>query len=979
MLPLVSPAVGYEAYLETLNGRNEWTEAQLSRMTVREKIAQLMMVAVYSNKNKKNEQTVTRLINNYKVGGIIFFQGNLVTQAKLTNRYQSLSTIPLLIAMDAEWGIGMRLDSVDNLPFQLVVGATRNAQYSYRMGSEIAKQFQCLGMHINFAPVADLNNNPANPVINVRSFGEEKKMVTNYLVAFMQGLQDNGVLACAKHFPGHGNTNIDSHIEIPTVYQTRFAIEQNELYPFKELINKNIACMMMGHLRVPVLDKSFEIASLSPRITTELLQKKMGFRGLIFTDGMPMKAVSQRYNAPAANLRALIAGNDVLVDPLDVPASIDTIEDAVKRGVFSMELLDHHCRKVLNTKYYFGLHKGAPKVPETGLAKCINSQLVESVKNQIIEGSLILATDKQRLVPIKSTINEKIAYIEIGNNPKNTFYQTAQQYVNIHKFSITQFQPDTYLHLLDSLSAYSLVIVGYMDIQQRRPQRNYGMDSEVCSFLLRVAQLCPTIVTLYASPYTASQLMYPNLFAGLLIAHNVETDYQKAAADALFGTIPILGRCPVTVPNVFVLEQGIQRKRILRLKNGTPQELGIKTDRLKKVDEMIAAAIKEHAFPGCQVLAAHKGVAFYNKSFGYHTYNNDRPVTSSDLYDIASLTKVVGTLPMIMKMYEQKELELDEPIEKYIALPEKSNKNSLQVRDLLMHQAGLQAWLPLITKFLIATPNSSLPALDGNFFATQFSPEYPLPIADNIWAKKSIQQRIYQVIDSSELSYTKTLFKKNVPYLYSDLGFYYLQRIAEQNKNSTIAQQVDSLFFRPLGMQHTTYLPLQKFGKRNIVPTELEEPFRRQLIHGYVHDQGAALMGGVAGHAGLFATANDLAKYLQMLLWLGNYGGMQFLKPATVELFTKYQSSDSRRALGFDKPEPNPKKASPICPEASPSSYGHTGFTGTMVWVDPEREMLFVFLSNRVHPSASNNLITTSNIRSNILSEFLKAIDEKQK
>jgi beta-glucosidase-like glycosyl hydrolase/CubicO group peptidase (beta-lactamase class C family) len=989
-----SAAAQRRSYLEILNSHNAWTDSIMQTLSVREKAAQLLMIAVYSTKDGANSAATAKLITEHKVGGLIFFQGSPAAQAELTNYYQSISRIPLLIGMDAEWGVGMRLDSVPRLPYQIVLGAAQNPKLSYEMGSEIARQFALLGMHINFAPVADINNNPENPVINVRSAGENRSIVAQNIAALTQGMQDGGILACAKHFPGHGNTNVDSHYDVPTLHTSRRSINRTEFYPFKYLIEKGVAAVMVGHLRSQALDTTMEIASMSPTIITNVLKQELKFNGLVISDGMQMKAVSaQRSNAPQANLYALMAGNDILVFPKDIAATLDTIERAVENSRFPQELLDLHCRRVLNTKYYFKLNTGAPYISSVNLLKKLNTTNLHSIKTRIAEEAMLLLHDPRNSIPLAGIDTARIAFLEADDGQGKVFLETIRRYTNVKHFKIKQTNVKTYLPLLDSLTNYDYVIVGYFDIMQRQPQTHYNMNAAFCQFLLQAAGRVPVVMALFASPYTAARLLDLRPYRAILIAHDSDAEYQKAAAEAIFGAVPIMGKSPVSVPPQITQGQGIERRGVTRLKHGSPQDVGISPARLTKIDTILLNSIKEKIFPGCQVLAAHNSVIFYNKTFGHHTYEQKMPVMPTDLYDVASLTKVLATLPLVMKLYDYKALRLDDRLG--ALLPEiPDDKKNILISELLMHQSGLKAWLPLHVRYLISTdPQTAVLSavrddrhpiyvysqtylninhnFDTAFFSDKPSPQYTLPVARNIWAKAAIRQDIYRHIDTSAMM-EKT-------YRYSDLGFYYLQRVVERimRAENGMDSELERLFYKPLGMKRTTFLPLTKFNLNTIIPTEHEPVFRRQLIHGYVHDHGAAVMGGVAGHAGLFSTAEDIAVFLQMLLWRGKYGGRQFLLPATIDKFTQYQSADSRRGLGFDKPERKPPVG--VVRGLSAKSYGHTGFTGCMVWVDPERDLVFVFLSNRLHPDYNNNLITQRLTRTNVLLEFIWAVDAKRR
>jgi beta-glucosidase-like glycosyl hydrolase/CubicO group peptidase (beta-lactamase class C family) len=860
------------------------------------------------------------------------------------------------------------------------------------MGVEIAKQFKRLGMHVNFAPVADVNSDPENPVINARSFGGDPQVVAHKCIAYANGLQDNGVIACAKHFPGHGNTDKDSHSELPTLHSSRRTFEQVDLFPFRKLIDNGIGSIMVGHLSVPRVDASGQMSSLSEALSGNLLRKKLDFKGLVFSDGMQMQAISQRYTYIEANLKALLAGSDILIYPLNVEVSIDTIESAVNSGLFPMELLNQKCLRVLKAKYWLGLSNGAPRINLANLNSKLYPKSAQYLRKQLVESAMTIAADKNNFLPIKRLDTLRIAYVEAGrNNRNNTFVKVARRYASFDSYKVDQNQPTSYDSLAQKLQSYNLIVVGYMDINQRVPQRNFDMDRSFCRWLTQLAASKRTVLVLYAHPYAMPKVGSSRVFESVLLAYNSEEEYQRAAAHALFGANPTVGKSAVAIPRYIKIGGGVQRPTRTRLKYGTPTELNIDSKRLATVDSMVISAINQQTFPGCQVLAAHKGVIFYQKAFGHHTYQKETRVMLGDLYDVASITKITATLPVIMKMEENKDLALSDRLEDYITFDESSNKGKLVVCDILLHQSGLKAWIPVHVAFLRPTfadqPLLSVSQsethpfklyrhtylnkfhmLDTAFFSAEYRPDYPLFVADSIYAHSAIRESIYRMMDNSPL-----LEKQ---YRYSDLGFYYLQRVVENVSGKGLDVMADSLFYKPLGMKSTTFLPLQKFDRRYIAPTEWEYSFRRQLIHGYVHDHGAATMGGVAGHAGLFSTAYDMAKMMQMFLWRGSYGGTQLLKPETVDKFTKSHVAGNRRGLGFDKPEPDGQKASPVCREASPESFGHSGFTGTFVWVDPQRELVYVFLSNRVHPDSNNNLITTTGIRTNILREFIKAIDE---
>ncbi|MDR3366788.1 MAG: serine hydrolase, partial [Prevotellaceae bacterium] len=693
--PLFSLAQPRTSLIETLEAPVPWADSILATLSVREKIAQLMMVAAYSTKtNRPNSALhvaeITDLVARQKVGGIIFFQGTPSRQAELTTYYQSIAHLPLLVGMDAEWGVGMRLDSVPNFPFQIALGAIKDDSLIYRMGAEVAGQFRQLGMHVNFAPVADVNSDPDNPVINVRSFGQNPQAVARKCIAYANGMQDNGVIACAKHFPGHGNTDKDSHSELPTLHSSRRTLERVDLFPFKKLIGNGIGGIMVGHLSVPTIDASMQMSSLSKRLSDGLLREELNFKGLIFSDGMQMKAVLQRYTYTEANLKALLAGSDMLIYPLSVEQSIDTIESAVNSGLFPMELLDQKCLRVLKTKYWLGLSENRPSVNSVGLGKRLFPPSAQRLRAQLIESSITIAADKNDFLPLKRLDTLRIAYVEVSkSNRHSTFLRVAHRYTTLDLYRVDQTKPADYDSLAQKLQTYNLVLVGYMDINQRAPQRSFDMDRSFCRWLTQLAESKRTVLVLYANPYAISKLGNPKVFESVMLAYNSEEEYQRAAAHALFGANPVAGQSSVAVPKYIKVGDGAQKPERTRLKYGSPSEVGISQGRMAVVDSMILDAIRQQAFPGCQVLAAHKGVIFYYKAFGYHTYQNETPVTIATLYDVASITKVAATLPVIMKMEEENSIGLGDQLGKYVPLGSANSKSKLTLRDLLLHQSGL--------------------------------------------------------------------------------------------------------------------------------------------------------------------------------------------------------------------------------------------------------------------------------------------------
>lgn len=969
-----------------------WVDSIMNRMTLREKIGQLFMVAAFSNKDQKHIDEITALVKNEKIGGLCFFQGGPIRQALLTNKYQALSRVPLLISIDAEWGLAMRLDSTFSYPRQMMLGAASDPNLVYQMGSDIAHQCKRMGIHIDFAPVVDINSNPLNPVISTRSFGEDKEMITQNGIAYMKGLQDNGILACAKHFPGHGDTDADSHLSLPRVNHSIERLDSVEFFPFKELIKNGLTGVMVAHLRVPALEKDSTLpSSLSPNVIKKILIDSLKYKGLIYTDALNMKGAALLHLPVETNYLALKAGNDILLYAEKVKETIDFIESEVKKGSYPIEEINFKCRKILNTKYAAGLSKYQP-VDTTNLVADLNRPYSELLKRKIVEKG-ITVLNNNGLIPVQRLDTLNIAYIEFGKGKGTTFRDQLELYAPITSFSIDpESSINAYDSLLTSLDKFNLIIVGYHSADTR-PSKNYGIPLLASNFLFDLSFRKKVILDIFGNPYTLSKFLFTPSIEGLIVSFDNSITTQSLSAQMIFGGIGSNGKLPVSATKRISLGSGHQNSDRIRLKYSIPEELGIDSKDLAGIDSIAKDAIAQQITPGMQILAAKDGVVFYNKSFGSFTYSNENPVTVKSIYDIASVTKITATLPIVMHLYEKDSLDLQKSLENYISLPNGCNKKKLIIKDLLLHQAGLQSWIPFYVSTLstlypekTATSTKYSPEYPFQFsdnvyihkhsipspkyYSKSYSFEFPLQVAENIFAREGIKDTIFNRMNSSEL-------KDAGKFKYSDLGFLYLQRVVENITNKGIDEYVDNTFYKHLGMSSTSFQSLKKFDRTRIVPTEEDVTFRKQLISGYVHDPTAAMMGGIAGHAGVFSTTNDLAKLMQMFLQKGIYGGERFLSENTVDLFTTSPKGNNgnRRALGFDKPEAK-GRPSPACESASALSFGHSGFTGTMVWADPKNGLVYVFLSNRVYPDATNNRLAEMNIRTNIQEIFYKAISK---
>lgn len=943
-----------------INPNTIWVDSVLQSMSLDEKIGQLFMVAAYSNKDETHYKTIDKYITQYKIGGLIFFQGTPQKQAELTNRYQAQSKLPLWIGFDGEWGLGMRLDNTISYPRQLALGAIDDNSLIYDMGKEIARQLKRIGVHINFAPDIDVNNNPNNPVINDRAFGDNKFGVVRRGLAYMQGMQDNNILACGKHFPGHGDTDVDSHKDLPVLNHSLERLEALELYPFNQLIRYGVGSMMVAHMNVLALDKTPNLPStLSPKVVQQKLKNDMGFKGLVFTDALNMKGVTKSFPSGVIEVKAILAGNDVLLFPENVDAALSGIRKAVNDSVITTEMLDERVRKILMAKYWLGLHSFTP-IKLEGIDADINNDDAKWLKFKLMENAITVARDSAYLLPILN-VQKRIAHVSIGTSKPGVFSEMLDKYTAIDHFYIPKEETAAnFTTLLAKLKDYQLVIADVQNMS-RFASKNYGLTDNSIYFLKQLNKQNTSILTVFGSPYS---LKYFQEFNCVLVAYNEDSEAQSVAAQVIFGARAAEGILPVTVGR-FNYGDGVCTNSNMRLKYGNPSEVGMNAEVLKKIDGIVQKAIKDKIFPGCQVLVAKDGNVIYEKAFGTHTYEGgSRKTTLNDIYDIASLTKVTATVPLVMKMEEQGKIDINKKLGDYFDYPEGTNKKNIVIKEMLCHQAGLPAWIPFYKSTLDSSGGTS-----SIWYSKIRDAEYSIPILDSLFLKQTFLDTIRKMIYNAPLG-SKT-------YKYSDLGYYLLQPIIERAYQDSLQNITQRYIYAPLGMNNTLYNP-----KRNgvplskIVPTEIESNFRKILLQGVVHDQGAALFGGVAGHAGVFSNANDLAKYFQLLLNEGSYGGYRYYQPKTVNYFTTKQYPNNRRAIGFDKPTPSGQEG-PTCESASAESFGHTGFTGTIAWADPKYNLIYIFLCNRVYPNSEVNTLAKQNIRPKIQQVIYDAMQNK--
>lgn len=939
-----------------------WVDSVYARLSVRERIGQLFMIRAYSNKDQAYEESVANQIREYGVGGLCFFQGTPRRQAELTNEYQRISQVPLLIAMDAEWGLGMRLDGpeVVDFPRQIALGAIEDDHLIYLMGREIARQLRRIGTQVNFAPVADINNNPDNPVINFRSFGEDRYKVAEKCSAYMQGLQDGQVMACAKHFPGHGDTDTDSHKALPVILHSRQRLDSIELYPFRQLAANGLQSVMVAHLNIPALDDAFQIpTTLSTHTVQDLLRQEIGFDGIVFTDAMDMNGVTQFAANGEAEWQALAAGNDILLLPSDLPKAIDRILEAVRSGEMPLPRLETHVKRILRTKYRLGLASQQP-VDLDHLEDDLNPPISRIIRSRLIEQSITLVRNRDNLIPFKELHTLKLAVLNIGDTLNNAFQSTLSAYTHLDRYAAPkEFGRDAIRMWKQQLSDRDVVIVGLFD-QTAYPKNNFGLTSTSIEFLHELNEQTPVVVVNFGNPYGLQNF---DDLSWVVQSYQADPLTQVITAEGLMGHMIFQGHLPVTSSQVARAGMGRYGDNLMRLGYADPERVGMSADTLARIDEVIRDMIRNQAAPGGQILVIKDRKVVMDKSFGNLTYDTtSRAVDHHTIYDLASVTKAAATTLAVMKLVDEERIDPEEPLGVY--LPECRNKAiaDIRIRDLLTHSSGLPAWIPFYEKTLKRKRPSR------KFYRDRPEPGFSIPVADHLYMKDAYRDELWSDILNLKPG-------RPGPYVYSDLGFMLLQRMVESVADQPLDQYVDQQFYQPLGLESMTFHPMTRQLPENIAPTENDTYFRQQEVRGYVHDMAAAMLGGVAGHAGLFSNAGDLGILFQMLLNDGVYGGVRFLQPGTIRQFTTRAPDQDRRGWGFDmkdKDGPNTH----VSPQVSDRAFGHLGFTGTCVWADPEHDLIYIFLSNRTWPSMTPNRLQEGRYRQQIQSiiyrSFLK-------
>jgi beta-glucosidase-like glycosyl hydrolase/CubicO group peptidase (beta-lactamase class C family) len=894
-----------------------WVETTLAGMTLPEKAAQMVCIwsrGTYMANGSEDWQKLERLTEQYKIGGIVFSMGNVYDYAFHINKLQQMSRVPLLISADFEYGAGMRIAFSTVFPPAMAIGATRDTLAMYEMGLAVAAEARALGVHQNYAPTMDVNISPKNPVINARSYSDRPELVSAMGVAYLRGLQNGGVIATAKHFPGHGASEIDTHIGLATLMFPKVHFQSIEFPPFRAAIEAGVQSVMTGHLAAPAYDDDRMIpATLSHAITTDLLRNQFNFKGLIVTDALEMKAIADKYSPGDASLRAVKAGADVILVPPDPVEAIDAIVGAVRKGEILESRLDESVRRILMLKFQMNLHQNR-LVDINAISSIVGSPDHQRLALQLARKAITVLGNMNRILPLRHSNGKTILDIYFSDTDDPAQFKESQRIMREEYRSIefaridSRSQREEYDAVLKAAKKADILLLQFHYVV-RSGQMTGFMSKQQGEMVAKLQKLKKPIVGIaYGNPYVAMEFpqldVYVCAYAGTPIM-------QRAAIDVIFGEAPMQGKLPITIPGRYNFGDGIEQPQQY-LNAGAPEEAGMDSKKLTSVDAIIEQGIVDSAYPGAVFLVARNGVVVYEKAYGKETFEPDgKMVKTNMLFDLASVSKVMGVTNAVMKLVGEGKLHLQQPVADYFPAFGQKGKEKITIYNLLVHNSGLPAW----RKFYEFCDN-------------------PQCVMDSIF----VTSLVYRTGDST---------------LYSDLGLITAGKIVERVTGKPLDRYVEDEFYKPLRMSNTMFNPPAAIVGQTM-PTEIDTYWKKTgiAVHGVVHDENARILGGVSGHAGLFSTAGDLAILLQMLLNGGEYGGRQFLKPEIIRQFTTQQSQQSSRGIGWDT---NVGTGRFTGSKLSSKTFMHTGFTGTSVVVDPEKKLIVVFLTNRVYPSRSHN------------------------
>ncbi len=949
----------YAPYLFEGSQKSEmkaWVNRTYNQLNDNERLAQLIMPIVYPSKDKSKIALQVNRVKQYNWGGVLYQKGLLAEQVRMNNQIQAVAKVPLLIALDGEWGLYMRLKDAPRFPRNLGLGLQKDKQLIYNYGREVARQCRLMGIHINFAPDVDVNINPHNPVIGTRSFGENPKTVSAYALAYAEGLEDGGVLSVAKHFPGHGDTSQDSHKTLPTVSASKARMNKVELAPFRAYIKKGLGGIMTAHLKVPAYESENIPSSLSYNICTELLQEQMKFKGLIFTDGLEMQGVLAN-GARGIGVKAILAGNDMLLGPKNPMQMLSELKSALQGGILPYSLVEEKVKKILAYKWRLIIAQEDLRATELNIKKAIWTEGAKAIQRELWQKSLYtLKEDKSLWQKLEQGKIKKIAVVKVGKRyvrpsyqPKKALGNAQISYLDWEKLGHNKSK---------ALAKYDLVLLNVF--------RKNIISSATINSLARRHKL---ILAYYHSPFQLNKESLRKTLANTIILA------IEGTREAQTEVLRLLTKEQSNDSNTGATEEDNDDSDPTA--NMTKEELPISSTEKKQydsrfslLDELVQDGLDRGAFPSCQIFVARKGKTLYSKAYGSYTGNGNK-VNKQSIYDLASVTKALATTPALMILVDRKKININNRLSYYLRKFRGSEVGQVRLKELLFHEAGLPAGLPFYVglfepnsavsywvKLLKDWDETSEPSIfDSKYIAHHFTDRCTQPFARNIYIDPNFKNVMLKAIADVKL-------KRRGRYRYSDLSFVLLQQVIEKVSGESLESFLKKNIYQPIGAK-VYFNPLEKgISLNQIVPTQNDSLLRKQIVRGTVDDETAACLGGVSGNAGLFASAEELAKVCQLLLNGGRWEGKQIISKSVVNYFCSSKSKKSLRALGFDAPRP---KVQNTAESMSANSIGHLGFTGTAFWIDRDKDLIYIFLSNRTFPSRSNRLLQKENYRPRLL------------
>lgn len=925
------------------NAMDQWVQKQMKQLTIKEKIAQMIMPIIYPTANLSETEA---MVKSNQWGGILYQKGLLADQKRMNDRLQEVAKIPLLITLDGEWGLYMRLKDAPRYPRNLGLGYANNPKLMYEYGQEVARQCRIMGIHVNFAPSLDVNNNPDNPVIGTRSFGSSVQTVIDNGLSYAQGLEDGGVLSVSKHFPGHGNTDKDSHKTLPQISSTLQQLKEVELKPFQAYIDQGFGGVMVAHLNVPALDNGSEPSSISKKIVTKLLREEMGFGGLIFTDAMEMAGAKYRGKYPVG-VMAVLAGQDILLGPQNPVATLNDIVKAYEDGIVTEAMINEHCERILRYKYMLIIDQNNPKVSLAQVKNAICTPQAKEFEDRLWMSSMNMRKDDGQLrKKLANNGFKKVGILSVGGTNNSSFVDELTKRITCTRIPAEPKAAKEKAAWEKRLQNYDLIIV------------NLFAYNNTASTILNKLQGRNTIVISFMSPFAIKNMQ------NILNKTNVYIDAVEACSEAQRAAAKTLLNASETTYNVQDLVGfGTAKKKTPQLDS--------------ELDAIAMEGLKSGAYPGCQVLVMKDGKVLYDKCFGTMTGKGvDNIVTQNTYYDLASMTKACATTPMIMQLVADGKLKLNGTIDEYLPFFKGTEVGKITVKQLLLHEGGLPPTINFYTDLIDPTsysdnlikfkPSPGYVSIgprawgDPNFrFLTEYvsakkDDKYCMEMAKGIYLNKQFKDKMMERIAATPI-------RNKGRYKYSDVSFILLQQVGEQVAGMPIEEYTERFIFKPIGAK-LFFHPLEhQVALSDIAPTQEDKFLRKQTIRGTVDDETAACLGGGAGNAGLYGNIKELAKLMMLFTNKGNWNGKQIINKNTFNLFTQATGYKAIRNLGFDKPRLVGNSSA--ARSASLRTYGHTGFTGTCFWIDPAHNLAFVFLSNRTYPSRTNTKLMTMNIR----------------